>query len=176
MNTRISTLAASALCGLALCLLTARGAAAQGQAKVIAQARIVDGRLFAFVDDERSARLDPEATRAAAQEMAGSTWTFRENQEVTVSQNGRPLVSGWFMANETATGYLLHRRAGENSIDGWITLDPNNSRQAGAILVISRTAADGSSVTMHVFAQMSFEELGKRPQRHARGAGTSSPG
>ena len=166
MFKRMIPIAATALCGAAVCLLAAPGVhsmrlqAARRQARVIFTARAdAIPSVVAFTDDARTGtQLDGKAAQAFRDQFAATEWALMDNGQVRISKNGLPLLGAGYLADEGQTLFLLHHRARQTIVDGEISRDDKDPTHGFGRLVITQMGNDPSrSRTARISVSLSLE-------------------
>jgi hypothetical protein len=161
MFKRMNLIAATALCGLTLSLLTAPGAHADP--KLIAQARAAaELTVNVVLDTDQGSRLNNQAAQSVQTQLAGSDWSILDNGQAIVAKGDKRVLGPLAVfTNSDHDFFLLHSRSPKLSVDGTIRRWGDDLKEGFAELFVAQLANDGRTwVTFNLQVPLTFATAG----------------
>jgi hypothetical protein len=156
MKRSVTTLIATALCGLSLCLIAAPQAHAG--AKILFTARASDAPgATAVVDSADGSGLDWDLAGQYEAAYADTEWTIRADGLITVDKGGKNVLATGCWYGDTMTYFFVHSRNGQQTIDGEISRFKSDPSKGYAYLWLTRPSQDGQSwSTVNLYVPLTF--------------------
>jgi hypothetical protein len=142
-----------------LCLVLARSALAQNDAKVIATAYVTDLAVNVFTDaaDGRMS-MDSERAVALQDQYAFSDWNIYDNGVVAIARDNQVLQLANSLSTPDGNYFVFHFRDKGHFVNGTINRNPNDRIHGIAAMFLTTFAADGSSTTAYFSFALTFEQ------------------
>jgi hypothetical protein len=156
MMKRMHRTVAAALCGIALGVAALSPVHAAGQTVLQGQS---DQNTYALVwmDTSNGTSLDDKTAQSTEAQFSNTTWILQDNQNLTISQNGKALLTTFWVSNKDMTYIPLHSRSGNTTVDGTIYRDSKDPAQGFAVIFINQVGSNGqSSRCLRVEANLTF--------------------